>query len=71
MTDDKVADALREIVAEAQHLRVMATNSGAGMVAFLLENVLHEARAELGRRGLPLEPEGGKAGNNVVPLRHQ
>jgi hypothetical protein len=68
MTDDERADALREIVSEAQRLRIKASHAGADMLAYLLENVLHEARAELGKRGYPLEPDPPQGGN-VVRLR--
>ena len=64
LSPEEQAAALREIASEAQRLRIKAANAGAGMLAFLLENVLHEARAELGARGLPVEPE--PPGENVV-----
>jgi hypothetical protein len=66
MTDDPEAT-LRRIVDTAQGLRLDAMNAGFGMLGYLLEMALHEARAEMGRRGLPLEkppPDG-----NVVKLR--
>jgi hypothetical protein len=68
MTDDERAAALREIASEAQRLRIKATNVRADMLAYLLENVLHEARAELAKTGASLEPEPPQGGN-VVRLR--
>lgn len=70
MTSDERADALREIASEAQRLRIKATNAGADMLAYLLENVLHEARAELGKRGVAIESGPPAAdGDKVVKLR--
>lgn len=57
LTPEEQAAALREIAAEALRLRDAAERVDAGMLAFLLENVLHEARAELGTRGFPTEPD--------------
>jgi hypothetical protein len=68
MTDDERNDALRTIAVEAQRLRTLAGNAGADMLAYLLENVLHEARAELAKTGASLEPEPPQGGN-VVRLR--
>jgi hypothetical protein len=66
MADD--ADAtLRRIADTTQGLRLEAMNAGFGMLGYLLEMALHEARAEMGRRGLPLEKP--PADGNVVKLR--
>ncbi len=67
MADD-VETLLRRIAETAQGLRLEASNAGLGMVGYLLEQVLHEARAELSARGLPLETPPGY-GSNVVKLR--
>lgn len=55
LTPEEQADHLRSIAHEAQRLRDLARLAGADMTAFLLENVLHEARAELGKRGMPTD----------------
>lgn len=68
MADD-VETLLRRIADTAQGLRLEAANAGLGMIGFLLEQVVHDARAELGRRGLPLETPPPKDGSNVIKLR--
>ena len=47
MTDTEKAEALRTIIADGERLRELAAKADAGMLAFLLENVLHEARVLL------------------------
>ena len=69
LTPHEQAAVLREIASEAMRLRIKATNAGADMLAFQLELVLHEARAELGKRGLPVAPEPPQDGNVVVKLQ--
>jgi hypothetical protein len=67
--DDDVEPLLRRIADTAQGLRLEAANAWFGMLGYLLEQVLHEVRAELGKRGLPLETPPPTDGSNVVKLR--
>ena len=53
LTAEEKAAHLRAIAHEAARLRDLAKLADAGMLAFLLENVLHDARAEPGARGFP------------------
>lgn len=69
MTEDEKVDALRTIIAESERLRTLAQREGFDMLAFQLELVLHEARAEIGKRGLPLEPEPPPEGGKVIRLK--
>ena len=71
LTAEEKAAHLRTIAREAAHLRDLAKLAEAGMLAFLLEGVLHDARAELGARGFPPdgpEPPADPSGN-VVKMR--
>jgi hypothetical protein len=68
MIDDERNASLRTIAIEAQRLRTLAHNAKADMLAYLLENVVHEARAELVKTGASPEPEPPQGGN-VVRLR--
>lgn len=68
LTPEEQAEHLRTIARDAQRLRDLAHLADADMTAFLLENVLHEARAELGKRGLPTR-DGTAGGSSVVKLK--
>jgi len=71
LTAEEKAAHLRTIAHEAARLRDLAKLADAGLLAFLLENVLHDARAELGARGFPPdgpEPPTDPSGK-VVPFR--
>ena len=70
-TSEEKAAHLRTIAHEAARLRDLAKLADAGLLAFLLENVLHDARAELGARGFPTEepePPADPSGK-VIPIR--
>jgi hypothetical protein len=69
LTPEEQSAALREIATETLRLRDAAKRADADMVAFQLELVLHETRAELGKRGLPMEPGPPPDGANIVRLR--
>lgn len=70
LTPEEQAEHLRTIAHEVQRLRDLAKLADADMTAFLLENVLHEARAELGKRGLPTDdPNPPSPAGNVVRMR--
>ena len=72
MTEAEKVEALRTIIAETERLRTLAQWAGADMLAFLLENSLHEARATL--IGAGHEPRArelsdeGRSSPVVVPL---
>lgn len=68
LTPEEQAAHLRTIAHEAQRLRDLAHLADASMTAFLLENLLHEVRAELGKRGMPTRDEVSR-GADVVKLK--
>jgi hypothetical protein len=69
LSDTEKAEEIRTVIAEVLRLRDCATRAEADMLAFLLENVLHEARAELAARGYPPELNGPSPEGNVLKLR--
>ena len=67
LTTEEQAAALRTFAAEAIRLRDMAKRANADMLAFLCEQLVHEARAELAARDISPEPEPPE-GENIVKL---
>ena len=68
LTDVEKAAELQIVHHEALRLRDCAKRADADMLAFLLENVVHECRAEMATRGIEPEkpvPDGG----NVLKFR--
>ena len=69
MTLEEQTAALSEIASEALRLRTIAVRAGADIVAFQLAVVFDEARSEIDRRGLPIDPESQPKSGKVVPLK--
>lgn len=65
-------EALATIIRDSERLRNIAKQSDHDFLAFLLENVLHEARATLignGQEPPASSPVGVLPSSSVVPLR--
>ena len=71
MTDPEKREALDTIILESERLRNLAKGIDEGFLAFLLENVLHEARATLIGGGHEPPTSSPSGGSTVVPLRPQ
>jgi hypothetical protein len=60
-------EALQRIARDAEVLRDLARRADVGVLGFLLEHVLHEARSQLLADGL--EPMPPDQPSNVTPLK--
>ena len=62
-------EALNTIILESERLRNLGKGSDNDFLAFLLENVLHEARATLIGEGQEPPALSLSGGSTIVPLR--